>query len=315
MSALDLPLPPPTAADFPELPRAPPAPKMTKAEKTMAEKINTLLLSDVKGKSAPKPTGKNSTPAKAAAVVPTLATPPSKPAAVPGILPVPGNMRSDPLEPPPSPQPSGVNTPIMAMATLHAEHVISCSHDTGSCGICRVGITCCKCCLMYTAPAAKRMRCTKCLHWACDLDQSIGCCECGTPWIPLAVISSFETRADTKRAAQFRGGAGSETASESASTNASQDDSTVKIKISAPTQESLDEIDALSRPPVTSTGERKGKPERRRRPKSGKAPVNLPGLRRPPLTAFQPLKQSCSNLTTKSLLSHTSTPGRACRLM
>ena len=49
-AALDLPLPPPTAADFPELPRAAPTPKMTKAEKAMANKINALLLSDVKGK-------------------------------------------------------------------------------------------------------------------------------------------------------------------------------------------------------------------------------------------------------------------------
>ena len=50
VDALDLPLPPLTAADFPELPRATPTPRMTKAEKSMAEKINTLLLSDVKGK-------------------------------------------------------------------------------------------------------------------------------------------------------------------------------------------------------------------------------------------------------------------------
>ncbi|KAF8691093.1 hypothetical protein AX14_002806 [Amanita brunnescens Koide BX004] len=269
VNALDLPLPPPMAADFPELPRAPPAPKMTKAEKAMAERINTLLLSDAKGKPAPEPVVKTTTPAKKAAVMPIQATSPSKPAAVPGILPVPSSMRSNPPEP--SPQPSGASTPIMAMATFHAEHVVSCSHDTGSCGICRVGITCCKCCLMYTAPAAKRMRCTKCLHWACDLDQSFGCCECGTPWVPLAVINHVETPIDTKPAARFRGGAGSETASESASTSASQDDSTVKIKIAAPTQESLDEIDALSRPPVTSPAKQKGKPEKRHQPKSGQS--------------------------------------------
>ncbi|KAF8680804.1 hypothetical protein AX14_004480 [Amanita brunnescens Koide BX004] len=63
-AALDLPLPPPTAADFPELPRAPPAPKMTKAEKAMAEKINTLLLSDDKGKRASKPSGRSPSPVK-----------------------------------------------------------------------------------------------------------------------------------------------------------------------------------------------------------------------------------------------------------
>ena len=43
IDALDLPLPPPTVADFPELPRAAPAPKMTKAEKAMANKIIASL--------------------------------------------------------------------------------------------------------------------------------------------------------------------------------------------------------------------------------------------------------------------------------
>ena len=41
VAALDPPLPPPVAADFPALPRATPAPKMTKAEKAMANKINS----------------------------------------------------------------------------------------------------------------------------------------------------------------------------------------------------------------------------------------------------------------------------------
>ena len=241
--ALDLPLPPPTAADFPELPRAAPTPKMTKAEKAMAKKINTLLLSDVKGERAPGPTSKAPNPIKKAAVISAQVNPPSRPVGVPGILPIPGSARNAVPESPP--QSPGASTPIMAMATIHAEHVVLCPHDTSSCGVCRVGITCCKCRLMYTAPAAKRMRCTKCLHWACDLDQSIGCCECSTPWVPLSVISSPATDIKDNQAARFRGRAGSDNASEHSSTGASQDDSTVKIKISAPTQESLDEIDAF----------------------------------------------------------------------
>ena len=277
VNALDLPLPPPTAADFPELPRAAPTPRMTKAEKAMAEKINTLLLSDVKGKRAPEPLSKQptkpkekaSSPNNGNAVIPVPVKAPPKPVAVPGILPVTGDMRSE--SPNPSPQQSGVCTPIVAMATFHAEHVISCSHDTASCGVCRVGITCCECHLMYTAPAAKRMRCTKCLHWACDLDQSIGCCERNTPWVPLAVIGSPETGTNYKHAARFRGGVGSDDASTASSASASQDDSTVKIKISVPTQESLDEIDALSRPPSVTSVKEKGKPKTRRRPKSGQS--------------------------------------------
>ena len=316
VAALDLPLPPPQAADFPALPRAAPVPKMTKAEKAMANKINSLLLSD--GKAAVKPgdapsipkahnttaadlTGSATSHAKKTTAGHARATASPKSAAIPGILPVPGSMRK--ASPEPSPQPSGASTPIMAMAAFHAEHVVSCSHDTVSCSVCRVGITCCKCRLMYTAPAAKRMRCTKCLHWACDLDQSIGCCECKTPWVPLSVISPPVVHADTRqatrsqdeansdagilldaisssvpaphtgkgRATRFRGGAGSDNASQASSADTTRDDSTVKIKISAPTQESIDEIDAFSRPPSAGPGKEKGKDRKRRHPKSGQS--------------------------------------------
>ena len=76
VDALDLLLLPPTSAEFPALPRAAPAPKMTKAEKAMAQKIDTLLLSDIKGK---KPT-----PVPAAAPVS-----PVKPVATSPIKPMP----------------------------------------------------------------------------------------------------------------------------------------------------------------------------------------------------------------------------------
>jgi hypothetical protein len=32
--------------------------------------------------------------------------------------------------------------------------------------------------------SAKRMRCSACLHWACDLDDSETCCSCGVLWVP-----------------------------------------------------------------------------------------------------------------------------------
>ncbi|KAF8668065.1 hypothetical protein AX14_006245, partial [Amanita brunnescens Koide BX004] len=199
-------------------------------------------------------------------------TPPiPMPAAPPGIIPIPVDVRADMLAS--SPQPSGTSTPIVAMATLHAEHVVSCSHDTGSCGVCRVGITCCECRVMYTAPAAKRMRCATCLHWACDLDQSVGCCVCNTPWVPLDVIGSPlpTPQAGKRRATSLRGGAGSDNLSQSSSADTTQDDSTVKIKIAAPTQESVDEIDAFSRPPSAGSGKERNKGKRRRHPKSGQS--------------------------------------------
>ncbi|KAF8661937.1 hypothetical protein AX14_007157 [Amanita brunnescens Koide BX004] len=308
VDSLDLPLPPPTAADFPELPRAAPTPKMTKAEKAMAEKINALLLSDVKGKRAPEPTEKALSPVKKAGTGPAQAPAPSRSVAqhaqmvkqtqgpkvnlpvgtasvsaapeqastpvkaadkLPtGIIPIPADIRNEVLAS--SPEPSGATTPIGAMAALHAQHAVSCPHDTDTCGICHVGITCCKCRLMYTAPAAKRMRCVKCLHWACDLDQSNSCCGCDTPWIPMSVLSPPELPSGRKQATRFRGGVGSDNVSE-ASSAGTHDDSTVKIKIAAPTQESLDEIDAFSRPSTAKPAKVKGKPQTRRQPKSGES--------------------------------------------
>ncbi|KAF8649015.1 hypothetical protein AX14_008757 [Amanita brunnescens Koide BX004] len=301
VNALDLPLPPPTAANFPELPRAAPTPKMTKAEKAMADKISTLLLSNVKGKNpnpAPAPDRPLSTAAinlpvnvKVAPVkasihkgepapepTPGVAEDPSvsarMTAAPPGMIFIPASIRGQIADL--SPRPSGAATPIMAMAAFHAEHAVSCPHDISKCGVCRVGITCCKCRLMYTAPAAKRMRCTKCLYWACDLDQSTGCCVCDTPWVPMEIIRSPAPATENKPAARFRGGAGSDNASESSSMHTAQDNTTVKIQITAPTQESLDEIDALSRPSTARPlAKEKGKPKTQRQPKSGQSSREL----------------------------------------
>ena len=299
VAALDLPLPPPQVSDFPPLPRVAPAPKMTKAKKAMANKINALLLSsdkaDVKPGFAPlpakparnfgsskaepseshtplSPIAQSSDKLAATAVISAMPEQTSTPAKTtvkpsPGIIPISADIRSEMLAS--SPEPSGTATPIGAMAALHAQHAVSCPHDTDACGICRVGITCCQCHLMYTAPAAKRMRCVKCLHWACDLDQSNSCCGCDTSWVPMVLVKSPETVLDARQVTRFRGGAGSDDASEASSTGTTRDDSTVKIKIAAPTQESLDEIDALSHPSTAKPAKEKGKPRTRRQPKSG----------------------------------------------
>ncbi|KAF8665828.1 hypothetical protein AX14_006582 [Amanita brunnescens Koide BX004] len=279
--ALDLPLPPPTAADFPELPRAAPTPKMTKAKKAMARKINTLLLADVKGKApatAPSTRVKaaNAKPPASAAQPATpvppcervacdteFAKPPSRVPSPPGIVPIPVSLRDDVF--PPSPQLSGSVTPIMAMASVRAEHAVRCSHETDECSICRLGITCCKCCSLCAAPAARRMRCTKCLHWACDLDQSNECCMCSTLWVPQGIFDL-----PTKTPLRLRGGAGSNKEwSDGSSVHTAQEDSTVKIQVSPPTQESLEEIDAFShtstaKPPAARQGKRS-------HPKSGQS--------------------------------------------
>ena len=89
--------------------------------------------------------------------------------------------------------------------------------------------------------------------------------------MPLIVIASHAANTEVEHVARFRGGAGSNDASETSSTGTSQDDSTVKVKVAPPTQESLDEIDAFSRPPPTEPAKEKGKPKKRRQPKSGQS--------------------------------------------
>ena len=98
-AALDLPLPPPVAADFPELPRATPAPKMTKAEKAMADKISTLLLSDVKGSRMPAASGKTHSPSKEVPTIPVQAQaiPFPSPTSVSGVIPIPASIRNEVL--------------------------------------------------------------------------------------------------------------------------------------------------------------------------------------------------------------------------
>ena len=140
VAALDLPLPPPTAADFPELPRAAPTPKMSKAEKAMAQKINALLLSDVKGKRAPETPGKRAPDAHApssgkpparsaltgppASAVAESAVPESAPTPVEtsvtaptlGMIPIPACIRTEVLGS--SPQLSGMATPPPSLLCL-----------------------------------------------------------------------------------------------------------------------------------------------------------------------------------------------------
>ena len=206
--AIDLPLPTPSAADFPPL--APPAPnpgptpkkvapKLTKAERTTQAKINALLApvtptvkSPVKrheapapkASSPPKPAKASEPPTRKILERPMAKTPSEQTSSVPASA----SLAPSPLpEVIPSTSPDHVPspvTPILAVAALQVAHSNACPHDPNTCAICRVGITCCECRMMYTAPGAKRMRCSACLHWACDLDDNNACCSCGFLWVP-----------------------------------------------------------------------------------------------------------------------------------
>ena len=198
VEAIDLPLPPPSAADFPPL--APPpapknsAPRLTKAEKATQGKINALLSTtpspakpDTKRRKALSPVITAKTPVPPVQKIlgrPVAKSPPDlsdvllavtspEPSPVPNVAPS--------VSPDHAPSPV---TPILAVAALQVAHSSACPHDPNTCAICRVGITCCECQIMYTAPGVKRMRCSACLHWACDLDDNEACCSCGFLWVP-----------------------------------------------------------------------------------------------------------------------------------
>ncbi|KAF8718450.1 hypothetical protein AX14_011828 [Amanita brunnescens Koide BX004] len=163
--AISLPLPPPSAADFPPLaphvsnPGPTPrkvAPKPTKAEKVTLGKINALLA-----------------PAAPAVTLPAMHHKAVKPAST--------------AKTPEPPVQKILERPVMKPSPERTDKPLPLTSDPNTCAICRVSITCCTCQIMYTAPGTKRMRCSACLHWACDLDDSEACCSCGFPWIPKAL--------------------------------------------------------------------------------------------------------------------------------
>ncbi|KAF8669036.1 hypothetical protein AX14_006085, partial [Amanita brunnescens Koide BX004] len=190
--AIGLSLPPPSAADFPPLAPCPApkclAPKLTKAEKITQGKISALLAStplpakpDAKHRKASSPPDTAGTPESPAQKFLEHSDQSGRPQAATSLAPspVPNVLLSASPDRAPSPV-----TPILAVAALQVAHSSACSHDPNTCAICRVGITCCKCQIMYTAPGTKRMRCSACLHWACDLDDNEACCSCGVLWVP-----------------------------------------------------------------------------------------------------------------------------------
>ena len=226
--AIGLPLPPPSAADFPPLalsasnPGPAPkkfAPKLTKAEKASQAKSNALLapVSPAVTPAVKAPIKDVTAPSKKPSAAVSAKTPeppvkkilrrPSAPKGLPTLPSSPLDSRS-PIPSPvpvviPSASPARVPspvTPILAVAALQVAHASACPHDPNTCAICRVGITCCECHVMYTAPGAKRMRCSACLHWACDLDDGEACCSCGVLWIPKPHPSALLSQCDHVRA-------------------------------------------------------------------------------------------------------------------
>ena len=105
--------------------------------------------------------------------------------------------------------------PLEAFAVISFSHRVSCSHVFETCSTCSLGIVCCGCNKLHTAPARLKLRCAVCHHFACVLCTTPFCCSCRKPWFP----SDSPTLVLAQR---FRGGARSTKSSKKGSSSSSQ---------------------------------------------------------------------------------------------
>ena len=121
---------------------------------------------------------------------------------------------------------------------------------------CSLGIICCGCNKLHTAPARLRLRCAACCHFACAGCLTPYCCACRKPWFPSDSPTVI-------LASRFRGGARSTKSSKKSSSSSSSQSSgpgslaTAHSAHNSPdpfiattgpqiTQSSTDEIDAFA---------------------------------------------------------------------
>ncbi|KAF8657948.1 hypothetical protein AX14_007776 [Amanita brunnescens Koide BX004] len=151
-----------------------------------------------------------------------------------------------------SPRPS---TPLEIFSVISYAHRVSCDHPFTTCSVCSLGITCCGCNKLHTAPARLKLRCVACSHFACATCTTPYCCTCRKPWFP----SDSPT---IVLASRFRGGARSSKSSKKGSSSSSQSSgpgslATAHSARNSPdpfttpippqvTQSSTDEIDAFA---------------------------------------------------------------------
>ena len=131
---------------------------------------------------------------------------------------------SNPAPPSPSPPQPAVASPTMsrpptppleAFAIISYSHRVSCDHTFNACPTCSLGIVCCGCNKLHTAPARLKLRCAACRHFACATCTTPYCCSCHKPWFP----SDSPTLV---LAQHFRGGARSTKSSKKGSSSLSQ---------------------------------------------------------------------------------------------
>jgi hypothetical protein len=144
---------------------------------------------------------------------------------------------------PPSTRPP---TPLEVFSVISYTHRASCDHTFATCSTCSLGIICCSCNKLHTAPARLKLRCAACSHFACATCTTPYCCACRKPWFPgdspTIVLAS-----------RFRGGARSTKSSKKGSSSSSQSSGPGSLATAHSERNSLDPFAAIPTTQVTQS--------------------------------------------------------------
>ena len=137
-------------------------------------------------------------------------------------------------------------TPLEIFSVISYAHRVSCDHLFTTCPVCSLGIICCGCNKLHTAPARLKLRCAACSHFACATCTTPYCCTCRKPWFP----SDSPT---VVLAARFRGGARSTKSSKKGSSSSSQSSGPGSLATAHSARNSPDPFTAPIPPRVTQS--------------------------------------------------------------
>ncbi|KAF8703057.1 hypothetical protein AX14_014245 [Amanita brunnescens Koide BX004] len=137
-------------------------------------------------------------------------------------------------------------TPLEVFSTISYAHRVSCDHLFTTCSVCSLGIVCCGCNKLHTAPARLKLRCAACSHFACASCITPYCCACRKPWIPSDSPTLI-------LASRFRGGARSTKSSKKGSSSSSQSSGPGSLATAHSARNSPDPFDAVAAPQVTQS--------------------------------------------------------------
>ncbi|KAF8675289.1 hypothetical protein AX14_005152, partial [Amanita brunnescens Koide BX004] len=144
------------------------------------------------------------------------------------------------------PPPSRPPTPLEVFSTVSYAHRASCNHAFSTCPTCSLGILCCGCNKLHTAPARLRLRCSACSHFACGTCITPYCCACRKPWFPGDSPTLL-------LASRPRGGARSTKSSKKGSSSSSQSSGPGSLATAHSERNSPDPFAAAAVPQITQS--------------------------------------------------------------